>query len=116
MAEALIYDTFSGTSVIGEEEKFKEHIKNLNEKLCKRTELSMNDIYEEINKDLPDGMKLGRYPLCNDVYLGFDYIELKHNSDYKPITLECTKIKELPLMTLKFDMSKIKYEDKYEDL
>ena len=111
MAKVLIYDTFSGTSVIGEEEKFKEHIKNLNEKLRKRTELSMSDIYEEINKDLPDGMKIGNHPLCDDVYLGFDCIALKHNSDYKPITLECAKNNELPLMTLKFDMSKCRYED-----
>lgn len=116
MAEVLIYDTFSGTSVIGEEEKIKEKIEKLNEKLRKRYELNLNDIYEEINKDLPDDMKLGRHPLCDDVYLGFDYIELKRNSDYRPITLECTKINELPLITLRFDMSKCRYKDKYEDL
>ncbi len=111
MAEALICDTFSGTLVVGEEEKIEEKIKKLNEKLRRRSELSMSDIYEEINKDLPDDMKIGYHPLCGDVYLGFDYIEFKHNSDYKPITLEYAKINELPLMTLRFDMSKCKYED-----
>lgn len=114
MAEAVFRDEFVGRWFVSEEEKIKERVKKLNKELFDRSRLDLHDIYEEINKDLPEDMKIGRFPICNDLYLDFDYLQLKEDPDYKPIYLERETVKgNMPCIRLYFDTKSIglKYED-----
>jgi hypothetical protein len=108
MAEAVFRDELENGLLANSEEKIKERIEKLNEKLFNRSRLDLYDIYEEINKDLPEGMKIGRFSICNDLHLDFDYSQSKEDSDYKPIYLEHeTEKGNMPCIRLYFDTKSI---------
>lgn len=112
MAKTLFYDSITGQSFIGDEERIKEAIEELNKELLDRSRLNMSDIYAEINKDLPEHMQIGRNPICSELCLDFDYKQLEENPNYKPIDMNHTLYhNDVLTIKLNYDMNSIKLKD-----
>lgn len=93
-------------------EKFMESIEKLNDEILDRGQLNLYDIYAKINEDLPEGMKIGVAPICNDYCLEFDYLKLEENPDYKPITFDTIKNHDgLSVIALEFNEPRYRFED-----
>lgn len=113
MAEQLYYDTAQGQWFVAEEEKIKESIEKLNYEIRDRGELNLYDIYAKINEDLPEGMKIGVTPICNHLWLEFDYPNDEEKSDYEPISLDVIESHDvLPMIiVLNFHEPRFRFED-----
>ena len=70
MAKTLIYDSITGKYFIGDKERIKESIEELNKKLLDRSRLNLDDI------------------ICNELCLDFDYKQFEENPNYKPIDMD----------------------------
>lgn len=114
MAEQLYYDTTQAQWFIAEEEKIKESIEKLNHEIRDRGELNLYDIYAKINEDLPEGMKIRVAPICNHLWLEFDYPNDEEKSDYEPISLDAIESHDVLPMTIVLNFHEPRYRS--EDL
>ena len=112
MAKQLYYDAAHGQWFVAEKEKFEESIEKLNHEIRDRGELNLHDIYAKINEDLPEDMKIGVTPICNDLWLEYDYPNNEEKSDYEPISLDAIESHDgLPVIVLNFHEPRYRCED-----
>lgn len=112
MAKQLYYDKVQAQWFVAEEEKIKESIEKLNYEIRDRGELNLYDIYAKINEDLPEDMKIWVTPICNHLWLEFDYPNDEEKSDYEPISLDAIENHDgLPIIVLNFHEPRYRFED-----